>query len=76
MDRQLNVNRILFFFKNNLMFYFLTGVCCDACERWFHLVCVGLTSVKKKEEFKCTRCKQSSLSTVTSSISTPALIVT
>jgi len=44
-------------------------VCCDACERWFHLACVGLTSVKKKEEFKCARCKQSS-STMIPSVST------
>ncbi|CAF1364311.1 unnamed protein product [Adineta steineri] len=52
-------------------------VCCDACERWFHLVCVGLTSVKKKEEFKCTRCKQSaSIPTVSSSISTPTIPLT
>jgi len=51
-------------------------VCCDACERWFHLVCVGLTSVKKKEEFKCARCKQSSVSTVSSSISTPTIPLT
>ncbi|CAM4747121.1 unnamed protein product [Rotaria magnacalcarata] len=51
-------------------------VCCDACERWFHLVCVGLTSVKKKEEFKCNQCKQLSLSTVSSSTSTPTMLVT
>ncbi|CAF2865409.1 unnamed protein product [Rotaria sp. Silwood2] len=51
-------------------------VCCDACERWFHLVCVGLTSVKKKEEFKCARCKQLSISTVSSSTSTPTMIAT
>ncbi|CAF3754583.1 unnamed protein product [Rotaria sordida] len=50
-------------------------VCCDACERWFHLVCVGLTSVKKKEEFKCARCKQLSISTVSSSTSTSTIIV-
>ncbi|CAF0761691.1 unnamed protein product [Adineta ricciae] len=48
-------------------------VCCDACERWFHLACVGLTSVKKKEEFKCSRCKQSSIS---SSTSTPTIALT
>jgi len=51
-------------------------VCCDACERWFHLVCVGLTSVKKKEEFKCQRCKQTSTSVpIASSASTSSLPV-
>jgi len=63
------------FCKEFLLTYFL-GVCCDACERWFHLVCVGLTSVKKKEEFKCVRCKQSSISTVSSSSSTPIIPLT
>jgi len=49
-------------------------VCCDACERWFHLVCVGLTSVKKKEEFKCTTCKQAStMPTLVASVSTPTI---
>lgn len=56
-------------------------VCCDKCERWFHLVCVGLTSVKKKEEFKCVTCKQSSPSTMTTttvvpSVSTPTICST
>jgi len=80
-DLQLNVKNN-FYSKFNCIFISFEGVCCDACEGWFHLVCVGLTSVKKKEEFKCAKCKQqqqqtSSLScTVSSSTSTPTISVT
>ena len=30
-------------------------VACDACERWFHLKCVGLSAVTK-EEWLCKNC--------------------
>ena len=30
-------------------------VACDACERWFHLKCVGLSTVTK-EEWLCKNC--------------------
>ena len=38
----------------------ISWVQCDACQNWFHLVCVGLTkeSVDKIESYNCFQCKQ------------------
>ncbi|CAF0929992.1 unnamed protein product, partial [Didymodactylos carnosus] len=33
-------------------------VMCDKCDRWFHLICVGLTTIKRNDEFKCRFCKE------------------
>lgn len=32
-------------------------ICCDDCERWFHLECVGLVALRKKESWSCIKCK-------------------
>jgi hypothetical protein len=32
--------------------YFCKGVCCDACERWFHFLCVDLIKSVKKKKLK------------------------
>jgi len=29
----------------------------DKCNRWFHMVCVGITKIRKKEIYLCNACK-------------------
>ena len=30
---------------------------CDGnCNRWFHMVCVGITKIRKKEKYLCNNC--------------------
>lgn len=33
--------------------------CDGSCDRWFHMVCVGLTKIRKKETYLCEGCTDS-----------------
>jgi len=33
-----------------------TWVSCDDCQLWFHLICVGLSTILENEDFKCHQC--------------------
>ncbi len=33
----------------------------DKCNRWFHMICVGLTKIRKKETYLCNSCKQTEI---------------
>ena len=33
--------------------------CDGSCDRWFHMVCVGLTKIRKKETYLCESCTES-----------------
>ncbi|XP_037048470.1 uncharacterized protein LOC119082919 [Bradysia coprophila] len=32
-------------------------VACDKCDKWHHFACVGIKSIKKKDEWICDKCK-------------------
>lgn len=35
--------------------------CDGTCNRWFHMLCVGLTKIRKKETYLCDTCKPNAI---------------
>ena len=37
--------------------------CDGSCQRWFHMICVGISKIKKKEKYLCNACDDGKEST-------------
>ena len=57
---------VLFYFYFYLFIFQIDWAQCDRCERWYHLVCVGLKKkdVGPKSTFNCSACQKEKVSRI------------